>query len=164
MKIKFKGTEMNLEGTEVRVGSKFPEFKVVDNALSPITLADTKGVRVFVVVPSVDTGVCDLEIKKFNESINQFGAVSMFAVSVDLPFAQARWCGAEGVNAIKTLSDYQNRSFGLATGTVIKELSLLTRAVFVVDSEDNVVYVEYLGEVADHPDYEKAFDAIRSAK
>jgi thioredoxin-dependent peroxiredoxin len=164
MKVMFAGTELTLEGKELKVGDKFPDFVMVDKSLSPFKLSDTLGVRVFVVVPSVDTGVCDLEIKKFNSSINQFGKVEMYAVSVDLPFAQSRWCGAEGVNSIVPLSDYQNKSFAMATGTLIKELVLLTRAVFVVDSTGILTYVDYMKDVSDHPNYEEAFEAIRKTK
>lgn len=164
MIVKFQGNDMTLEGTTLNVGDKFPEFKVVDTSLTPVSLADTKGVRVFIVVPSIDTGVCDAEVKKFNEAVNEFGEVEMYSVSMDLPFAHSRWCSASGVNSVKPLSDYQNRSFAKATGTFIKELSLTTRAVFVVDSNGFVSYVEYLEEITNHPNYDRAFEEIRKCK
>lgn len=156
MKVTFKNSPITLQGTEVKEGQKFPEFTLSDNGLAPVRLQDTKGLRVFVVVPSLDTPVCDLEVRNFNEKASSLPQVSIYAVSMDLPFAQARWCGAVGADNVQSLSDYHHRSFGQATGTYIEELGLLTRAVFIVDGADQVVYAEYVPEVTQQPN----FDAI----
>lgn len=162
--VKFQGEVLTLQGNTVKVGEKIRDFVVVGNDLKPVTLKDTKGVRVFLSVPSIDTGVCDMEIRKFNEEIGKLQGVTCYTVSMDLPFAQARWCGAAGVEEVKTVSDYKDKSFGEATGTYIKELGLLTRASFVVDSENNVTFVEYLEEVTNEPSYDKVLEAINLAK
>ena len=140
-----------------------PDFTVLANDLSPVTLADSKGkVRLISVVPSLDTGVCATQTRKFNEEAAALGDdVTILTVSVDLPFAQARWCGAEGIEAVQTVSDHRDLSFGEAYGVVIKELRLLARSVFVIDKDDKVVYVEYVSEVTDHPDYDKAIEAVK---
>jgi thioredoxin-dependent peroxiredoxin len=164
MVVTFNGKELNLEGNSLKIGDEFPDFRVVDTALSQVTLADTEGVRVFLTVPSIDTGVCDAEVKKFNNAINQFGKVSIYTVSMDLPFAQSKWCISESVKNVKILSDYQNRSFSMATGTLIKELLFTSRAIFVVNSENKVHYVDYIAEVTEHPKYEEVFEAIRKCK
>ncbi|MBB6624293.1 thiol peroxidase [Clostridium gasigenes] len=163
-KIKFKGNPLTLEGNTVSVGEKMRAFTVSANDLSPFTLKDTSGVRVFLSVPSIDTGVCDMEVKKFNLEIGNIKGASCYTISMDLPFAQSRWCGDAGVEDVKILSDYKDRNFGEATGTYIKELGLLTRASFVVDSEDKVTFVEYLEEVTNEPNYEKILEAIKLAK
>lgn len=160
MNITFKGNPITLKGTTLKVGDKLPYFTLTDNELNIVNSKEMTGVRVFVVVPSVDTGVCDLEVRNFNKKAGELTGIHIYAVSVDLPFAQARWCGAAGVSAVKTLSDYRDREFGLATGTFIEELSLLTRAVFIVDDTNTVVYVEYLSEVTNHPDYDKVYDKL----
>lgn len=157
MTITFKGNPITLKGTSLGAGDKLPDFTLADNGLNPVRAGDLTGLRVFVVVPSLDTGVCDLEVKNFNKKAAELVGVSIYAVSLDLPFAQARWCGAAGVSNVKTLSDYRDRSFGLATGTLIEELALLTRAVFLVDASGTVLYAEYVPEVGNHPDYEKLY-------
>ena len=163
--ITFKGNPVTLLGTEVKVGEKAPNFTVLANDLSPVTLADTKGsVRLISVVPSLDTGVCDTQTRRFNEEAAKLGNVKILTVSVDLPFAQKRWCGAAGIEKVQTLSDHRDLSFGEAFGVAIQELRLLARAVFVVDSNDIVTYAEYVSEATNHPDYEAAVNAAMQAK
>ncbi|KAF0822670.1 thiol peroxidase [Cytobacillus firmus] len=163
--ITFKGNPVTLLGNEVRVGDKAPEFKVLANDLSEVTLADSKGqVRLISVVPSIDTGVCDAQTRRFNEEASKLDNVKILTVSVDLPFAQKRWCAAAGIENVQTVSDHRNLSFGKAYGVAIQELRLLARAVFVVDSNDTVTYAEYVSEATDHPNYESAVEAAKQAK
>jgi len=163
--ITFKGNPATLLGTPIKVGDKAPEFRVVDKGLQPVTLADSKGkVRLITVVPSLDTGVCDTMTRKFNEAAAQLpGNVEVYTVSVDLPFAQNRWCGNAGIDRVKTLSDYQDRSFGLNYGLLIKELKLLARAVVVIDAQDKVSYLEIVKEVTTEPNYDAALAAAKAA-
>jgi thioredoxin-dependent peroxiredoxin len=163
--ITFKGNNVTLLGNEVKVGDQAPDFTVLANDLSEVTLQDSKGsVRLISVVPSIDTGVCDAQTRRFNEEASNLGNVKVLTVSVDLPFAQKRWCGANGIENVQTLSDHRALSFGEAYGVAIKELRLLARAVFVVDSNDKVTYVEYVSEATDHPNYEAALEAAKQAE
>lgn len=164
MKVTFQGGPVTLTGTEIKVGDKMPGFTIVGNDMGAVTLEDTSGVRVFLTVPSLDTPVCDLEVRTFNKRAQELGNIQVWSISMDLPFAQARWCGAAGVDAVKTASDYKDRAFGQATGTYIQELGLLARAVFVVDSSGTVVYVEYVPEVTDAPDYDAALAKAKEAQ
>ncbi|WP_301108452.1 thiol peroxidase [Sporosarcina sp.] len=161
--VTFKNNPIHLEGSEVRVGDKAPEFTVLSNGLQPVTLADSKGkVRLISVVPSVDTGVCSLQTKRFNDEATSLGDdVEVMTISVDLPFAQARWKETEGVENLNLYSDHRDLSFGKAFGTAITELRLLTRSIFVVDRDDKVTYVEYVSEATDHPDYDAAIKAVK---
>ncbi|AUS09783.1 thiol peroxidase [Laceyella sacchari] len=162
--VTFKGNPVTLLGPELKVGDKAPDFTVLANDLSPVTLDSSKGsVRIISVVPSVDTGVCDMQTRRFNEEAAKLDGVKVLTVSVDLPFAQKRWCGAAGVENVQTLSDHRDLSFGTAYGVAIKELRLLARAVFVVDRNDQIVYVEYVPEVTNHPDYEAPVLAAKKA-
>jgi thiol peroxidase len=162
--ITFKGGAVTLQGTEVKVGDTAPDFTVLANNLTPVTLADSKGsVRIISVVPSVDTGVCDAQTRRFNEEAANLGNVKILTVSVDLPFAQGRWCAAAGIDKVQTVSDHRDLSFGLNYGVVIKELRLLARAVFVVDANDKLVHVEYVNEVTNHPNYDAAIEAAKAA-
>ncbi|BAB06913.1 thiol peroxidase [Halalkalibacterium halodurans] len=162
--ITFKGNPMTLLGNEVKVGDKAPNFTVLANDLSPVTLDDSKGkVRLISVVPSIDTGVCDAQTRKFNEEAANLDGVEVLTVSVDLPFAQKRWCATAGLEQAKTLSDHRDLSFGKAYGVAIEELRLLARAVFVINANDEVTYVEYVSEATNHPDYEKAIEAAKAA-
>ncbi|UOO41857.1 thiol peroxidase [Priestia megaterium] len=162
---KFKGNDVTLLGNLVKVGDKAPNFTVLANDLSEVTLDSTKGsVRLISVVPSIDTGVCDAQTRRFNEEAAKLDNVKVLTVSVDLPFAQKRWCGANGIDNVQTLSDHRDLSFGEAYGVAIQELRLLARSIFVVDSNDNVTYVEYLPEVTEHPNYEAAIEAAKAAK
>lgn len=162
--VTFKGNPMTLIGQEVKAGDKAPDFTVLANDLSEVTLADTTGkVRLISVVPSIDTGVCDAQTRRFNEEAAKLDNVEVLTVSADLPFAQKRWCAAAGLENVKTLSDHRDFSFAEAYGVGMKELRLLARSVFVVDSSDTVTYVEYVGEGTDHPDYEAAIEAAKDA-
>lgn len=164
-KITFHGNPVTILGNEVKVGDKAPNFSVLANDLSPVTLEDTKGtVRLLSVVPSLDTGVCDAQTRRFNEEASNLGNVKILTISADLPFAQGRWCGANGIKNVQTLSDHRDLSFGEAYGVVIEELRLLARAIFVVDSNDKVTYVEYVSEATNHPNYEAALEAAKAAK
>jgi len=163
----FGGNPVTLLGTGLKVGDKAPNFEVTANNMSTVTLDDTNGkVRVISVVPSLDTGVCDAQTRRFNEEAAKLGeAVAILTISADLPFAQRRWCGAAGIDKVQTLSDYKTMSFGNAFGTHIKEFRLEARSVFVVDSSNTVVYVEYLeNSTGPHPDYEAAIQAAKAAK
>ncbi|WP_282173598.1 thiol peroxidase [Cytobacillus firmus] len=163
--ITFKGNPVTLLGNEVKAGDKAPEFKVLANDLSEVTLADSKGqVRLISVVPSIDTGVCDAQTRRFNEEASKLDNVKILTVSADLPFAQKRWCAAAGIENVQTVSDHRDLSFGEAFGVAIQELRLLARAVFVVDSNDTVTYAEYVSEATDHPNYEAAVEAAKQAK
>lgn len=162
MNITFKGKNVTLEGNEVKVGDNAPDFNLTDNSLGNVSLRDTKGKRIFVVVPSVDTPVCDREIRRFNEEAAKLEGVNIYVISMDLPFAQIRWCGAAGVDKVTTLSDYKNRDFGKNYGTYIKEVGLLARSIFVVDENDKIIYAEYCSEVSSDPDYESALNAAKS--
>ncbi|TCN24428.1 thiol peroxidase [Mesobacillus foraminis] len=163
--ITFKGNPVTLLGNEVKVGDQAPNFTVLANDLSEVTLQDSKGsVRLISVVPSIDTGVCDAQTRRFNEEAAKLDNVKVLTVSVDLPFAQKRWCGANGIDNVQTLSDHRDLSFGEAYGVAIQELRLLARAVFVVDSNDKVTYAEYVSEATNHPDYEAAVQAAGQAK
>lgn len=162
--VTFKGNPVTLLGPELKVGDQAPDFKVLANDLSEVTLADSKGfVRIISVVPSLDTGVCDAQTRRFNEEAGGIDGVKVLTVSVDLPFAQKRWCGAAGVENVQTLSDHRDLSFGMAYGVAIKEMRLLARAVFVVDQNDQIVYVEYVPESTNHPDYEAPILAAKKA-
>lgn len=163
--VTFQGKPVTLLGEQVKVGDTAPDFTVLANDLTPVTLEDTKGkVRLISVVPSLDTGVCAKQTRRFNEEATGLSDdVKVLTISVDLPFAQARWCGAEGIDAVQTLSDHKELSFGQAYGNVIEELRLLARSIFVIDQNDKITYVEYVPEVTDHPDYEKAIEAVKEA-
>jgi thiol peroxidase len=140
-----------------------PELKV-DTGLQTVTLASTgNSVRIFSVVPSLDTPVCDAQTKRFNEEAAKLEGVDIYTVSMDLPFAQKRWCGQFGVDKVKMVSDHKTGSFGQAYGTLIKELRILSRAIFVVDRNNKIVHAEYVKEVADFPNYEAALAAARAA-
>ncbi|WP_431808463.1 thiol peroxidase [Lysinibacillus sphaericus] len=162
--ITFKKGPVTLIGNEVKVGDQAPDFTVLANDLSPVSLKDSEGkIRLFSVVPSLDTGVCDAQTRRFNEEAANLGDdVVIYTVSVDLPFAQKRWCGAAGIDVVQTVSDHRDLSFGEAYGVYIKELRLLARAVFVVDATGKVTYVEYVPEATDHPNYEAAIAAVKA--
>lgn len=161
MTVTFKGNPITLCGKQLQPGDSMPDFTLTDNKLQLVRGKDLSGVRVFLTIPSLDTGVCDQEVRRFNEAAAAFPAVNIYAVSLDLPFAQSRWCGAAGVEQVQTLSDYWDHSFGKATGTRMEELGLLTRAVILVDNDGTVAYVEYVPEVTSHPDYDTALEALR---
>jgi thiol peroxidase len=156
-----KGTPLTLLGEEIKVGDTAPNFTALDNELAPVGLSSFRG-KVLIVcsVPSLDTPVCDKEARRFNEEAAGLGTdVAVLVVSMDLPFAQKRWREAKGVSAVQTLSDHRDASFGEAYGTLIKELRLLARAVFIIDKEGIVQHVELVKEIADEPNYETALAA-----
>jgi thiol peroxidase len=161
--ITFKGGPLTLVGESVSVGQAAPDFTAAANDLSPYKLSDDKGkVVVISAVPSLDTPVCDTQTRKFNESAAALGdGVAIVTISMDLPFAQARWCGAAGVDQVKTVSDYNGVDFGTKYGLLIKELHLLTRAVLVVDQQGTVQYCQVVPEVTDEPDYDAALDVVK---
>ncbi len=161
--VTFAGNPVSLCGPEIKVGDKAPDFTVVDNGLKPVTLSDYEGVKLISVVPSLDTPVCDAQTRRFNEEAAKLNA-TILTISVDLPFAQKRWCGAAGIDKVVTLSDYQKMSFGEAYGTYIKDLRLEARSIFVLNSKNEVTYVEYVGEVTAHPDYDKAIEAVKATQ
>jgi thiol peroxidase len=159
-----KGNPLTLVGPELKPGDPAPDFSVVDNALKPVTLNDTgNNVRIVSVVPSLDTPVCDAQTKRFNEEAAKLPGVDILTVSMDLPFAQKRWCGAFNVDKVKMLSDHKDGSFGSHYGTLIKELRIESRAIFVIDQQNKLRHVEYVKEVADFPNYEAALAAARRA-
>ncbi len=157
-----RGKPLTLVGPELHAGSKAPDFEVVGEGLQNTTLAGTgQTVRIFSVVPSLDTPVCDAQTKRFNEEAAKLPGVDIYTVSMDLPFAQKRWCGAFGIDKVKMLSDHRGGSFGEHYGTLIKELRIESRAIFVLDKDNTIKHVEYVKEVADHPNYEAALAAAR---
>ncbi len=159
---KFKGNPLTLIGPEIRSGAKAPSFTVTGQDLSPVTLEAFRGKPLIIsVVPSIDTPVCDMQTRRFNEEAAKLNGFEVLTISMDLPFAQKRWCGAAGIDRVKLLSDYKDRSFGAAWGTLIKELGLLSRAVFVVDASGTVRHAEYVPEVTTHPNYDAALAAAR---
>jgi thiol peroxidase len=159
-----KGNPLTLIGPELKAGDKAPDFNLVDNGLKNVTLADTgNNVRILSVVPSLDTPVCDAQTKRFNEEAAKLPGVDILSVSMDLPFAQKRWCGAFGVDNVKMLSDHRDGSFGSHYGTLIKELRIESRAIFVLDRSNTVRHAEYVKEVAEHPNYDAALSAARAA-
>ena len=162
--VTFKNEAKNLVGKEIKAGDKAPDFKCLIG-LDAHTLANTAGKpRLFSVVPSLDTGVCSMQTKKFETELAAINdKIGMYTVSLDLPFAQKRFCGAEGISHMQTLSDCHDHSFGKNYGVLLEglPLPLLTRAVFVVDAQDKVVHAEYVPEVTNHPKYEAAITALK---
>ena len=156
---------MTVLGPELKVGDKAPDFHAVDDSLKPVDLASTgHGVRIFSVVPSLDTPVCDAQTKRFKEEAGKMPPLTIYTFSMDLPFAQKRWCGAFGVDHVKMVSDHRDGSFGQAYGTLIKDLRILSRAIFVVDKDNTIRHAEYVKEVAEHPDYDAALAAAKAAQ
>ena len=162
--VAFKGNPITLIGPELKAGDKAPNFTLSKNLLEEVTLQDYAGkIKLISVVPSLDTGVCDAQTRRFNEAASQLGDnVVILTVSADLPFAQARWCGSAGIDKVITLSDYKSNSFAEAYGVLIKEFRLDMRAVFVVDANDTITYVEVLSEMTEHPNYENAIAAVQA--
>ena len=158
-----RGKALTLVGPELKTGEKAPDFEAVTDGMQTINLEQTgHGVRIFSVIPSLDTPVCDAQTKRFNEEAAKLPDVQIYTVSMDLPFAQKRWCGAFGVDKVKMLSDHRSASFGEHYGTLIKDLRIESRAIFVLDKDNTLKHVEYVKEVADHPNYEAALTAARS--
>ncbi len=161
--ITFKGNQMTLLGPELKAGDRAPEFSAVDTTMSQVTLASTAGkIRILSAVPSLDTPVCDTETRRFNQEAATLPEnVVLQTISLDLPFAQKRWCGAAGIDRVVTLSDYRDRSFGMAYGVLIKELLLLARVIFVVDATDTIRYIQVVTEVTTEPDYAAVIKAVK---
>jgi thiol peroxidase len=159
-----KGTPLTLVGPELKPGDKAPDFKLSEGLTNTVTLADTgHKVRIISVVPSLDTPVCDAQTKRFNEEAAKLPDVDIITVSMDLPPAQKRWCNSFAVDKVKMLSDHKDASFGTNWGTLIKELRIESRAIFVLNQDNTLRHVEYVKEVADFPNYDAALSAARSA-
>jgi thiol peroxidase len=161
--VTMKGNPITLMGTEPQVGDKAPDFVAIDNDLNPVSFDSFRG-KVCIVssVPSLDTPVCDMETRRFNDEAGRLGDdVEILTISMDLPFAQKRWCGAAGVDRVQTLSDHRDAAFGQAYGVLIKGLRLLARAVFVVDKEGTIRYMELVKEIASEPDYDSLLTAVK---
>ncbi len=161
--ITMKGNPLTLQGKSLKVGDRAPDFTVLDNNLNPVRLSAYKGkVCVLSSVPSLDTPVCDMETRRFNQEAADLGAgVVILTISMDLPFAQKRWCGAAGVDKVITLSDHREASFGTSYGVLIKELRLLARAIFVVDRSGSIQYIELVKELTSEPNYEAVLKAVK---
>lgn len=161
--VKMGGQPVALAGELPAVGATAPSFKVVDDKFTPVSLADFKGKTVLIsAVPSLDTGVCALQTKRFNKEVANFDSnVVMLTISEDLPFAQKRFCKVENVNKIKVLSDSVWRDFAKQYGLLIPNMGLLARAIFIVDADGKIQYRELVADVAHHPDYDQALAALR---
>ena len=161
--VTIKGNPLDLSGKPVKVGDTAPDFEVVANDLSIVKLSSFRGkVCLISSVHSLDTSVCDIETRKFNEKAGTLGDnIVILTISMDLPFAQKRWCGAAGVENLQTLSDYRFADFGEKFGVLIKELRLLTRAIFIVDEEGIIRYIQIVNELTNEPDYEEALEALK---
>lgn len=159
--VTFKSNPVTLVGPEIKVGDKAPDFRLLTTEMTEVWLSESKGrVRLLSVVPSLDTPVCDLQTQRFEEEASKLGDLVIYTISMDLPFAQARYCGAHNITNLRTLSDHREASFGVAYGVLIKELRLLSRAVFIVDRDDIVRYVEYVKEITQHPEYDSALETL----
>ena len=161
--VTMRGNPLTLIGSELNVGDAAPDIEVVDNDLTPVKLSNYKGkVCIVSTVPSLDTPVCDMETRRFNQEAANLGDDTVIlTISTDLPFAQKRWCGAAGVEQVVTLSDHRDAAFGNAYGVLIKELRLLARAVFVIDKQGVVRYVQLVKEIAEEPDYDAVIAAAK---
>jgi len=157
-----KGKPMTLAGSEIKVGQKAPDFKLLAIDSTNVELSQSEGkVRLLSVVHSLDTNVCDLQTQRFEQETANFKDIIIYAISMDLPFAQKRWCGAAGVTRVQTLSDHRDASFGTAYGVLIKELRLLARAVFVVDRNGTIQHVQLVKEITREPDYDAVLAAVK---
>ncbi len=162
-RVTMHGNPLTLVGNEIRTGELAPEFVALDTDLNPVKFSSYRGkVCILSSVPSLDTPVCDMETRKFNEEATKLGdKIQILTISMDLPFAQKRWCGAAGVNKLKTLSDHKEAQFGIAYGVLIKELRLLARAVFLVDQKGMLQYMQLVKEIASEPNYEEVWNALK---
>ena len=158
-----RGNPLTLVGPELKAGDAAPDFAVIDSSLQGVNLEKTgTHTRIFSVVPSLDTPVCDAQTKRFNEAATQLAGVDIYTISMDLPFGQKRFCNSFALDNVKMLSDHRDASFGQAYGTLIKELRILSRAIFVVGPDNKLRYVEYVPEVGSHPNYDAALAAAKS--
>ena len=162
--ITIHGNPLTLVGDEIKVGAPAPDVELLDNDLNPVKLSAFRGkVLVIASVPSLDTPVCDMETRRFNDEAANLGPdIELVTISMDLPFAQKRWCGAAGVKNLQTLSDHRQADFGMAYGVLIKELRLLARAVFIVDQQGTVQYLQLVKEVTNEPNYEEVLQALNT--
>ena len=161
--VTFKGKPVTLIGPEIQAGQRAPDFKLLDSSLKEVSLSQTRGkVRLLSVVYSVDTPVCDIQTRTFEEEAAKFSKAVIYSISMDLPFALKRYTGEHGIRKLKLLSDNREASFGTAYGLLIKESRLLARAIFIIDTDDIVRYVEYVREVTEPPDYDKAIEALKN--
>ena len=160
--VTFQGTPLTLMGTELKSGDQAPKFTMLDNELNEVRLKDFRGkIKVISVTPSLDTPVCDMQARRFNEEAARLPEdIVVLNISMDLTFAISRFCAAAGIDKVKTLSDHRDTSFGTAYGVLIKELRLLTRSIFIIDKEDVIKYLEIVPEVTNQPDYDKAIKSI----
>jgi len=161
--VTMEGTPLTLIGNKIKVGDQAPDFTVIDNDLSPINLSYfLEKPCIIASVPSLDTPVCDLETQRFNEEAGRLNSdITILTISMDLPFAQKRWCGATGVRRVQTFSDHKDASFGIAYGVLIKELRLLARTVFVIDAKGIITYRQLVKEITEQPDYDAILDAAK---
>ncbi|GKU79785.1 thiol peroxidase [Paenibacillus sp. L3-i20] len=159
-----KGNPITLVGPELKIGEAAPDFELNKSLVETVSLQDYAGkVKLVSVVPSIDTGVCDAQTRRFNEAAASLGDnVVVLTVSVDTPFAQSRWCAAAGIDKVVMLSDYKENSFGKSYGVLIKELALDMRSIFIIDNNNTIQYVEYLSEMTEHPNYEQAIEAAKA--
>ncbi len=158
-----RGNPLTLVGPELKAGDPAPDFAVIDSSMQAVNLEKTgHHTRIFSVVPSLDTPVCDAQTKRFNEAATQLSGVDIYTVSMDLPFGQKRFCNSFALDNVKMLSDHRDASFGKAYGTLIKEMRILSRAIFVVGPDNKLRHVEYVPEVGSHPDYDAALAAAKS--
>ncbi len=162
--VTMKGNPLTLTGNKLKVGDTAPEFEALDNDLAPVNLSSVKGkICVISSVPSLDTPVCDVQTRRFNTEAANLGTdIAMLTISMDLPFAQKRWCGAAGVDKVATLSDHRGAEFGNSYGVLIKELRLLARAIFVVDQNGIIQYIQIVEEISEEPDYDEVLGAVNS--
>ena len=161
--VTMKGNPITLMGAELQVGDRAPDFVATDNDLHSVSFDSFRGkICILSSVPSLDTPVCDMETRRFNDEAGRLGDnVEIITISMDLPFAQKRWCGAAGVDRVQTLSDHRDAAFGQAYGVLVKGLRLLARAVFVVDKQGTIRYMELVKEIASEPDYDSVLKAVK---
>jgi thiol peroxidase len=163
--VTFKGQPMTLMGPQLKVGDQAPDCTLADNNLQPVQLASFRGKTIVVSsVPSLDTPVCSIETRKFNQAAARIPGVPILTISLDLPFAQRRWCAAEGIDQVITLSDYRDAQFGRKWGLLVKELHLLARCVSVVDRAGVIRYIQLVGEMADEPNYDEVLQAVHKVQ
>lgn len=162
VQVTFRGNPVTLVGEQLKVGDKAPDFTLLSNDLQEKSLSDYNDqILLISVVPSLDTEICSLQTKRFNEEASKLNDVKVLTVSMDLPFAQSRWCGLEGVTEIETLSDHREANFGEKYGVLIEELRLLARSIFVIDKNNEISYVEYVEEVGSHPNYDEVLRHLK---
>ncbi|MCG8572695.1 MAG: thiol peroxidase [Spirochaetes bacterium] len=160
--VTLEGNPITLLGKEVKVGEQAQDFTVINNEVTPVKLSDYAGkVRILSIVPSVDTGVCAAQTRRFNEEAATLANVVILTISADLPFALGRFCAAEGIDKVVTLSDHKDVDFGTKYGFLIEELRILARGIVIVDQNNTIRYVEYVNEVTTHPDYDKALEEAK---